>query len=534
GESFVLRATVVATRAGPARLSLFREDSLLEERSVDLVAGDNVVEFPQTAGDPGLSRYRLEVDAAGDSVAANDTGYAAVSVDGPAKILLAEGTAGNGAALAAALRAGSLQVDVIKAADLPALDRLSTYSATVLVDVDSRSLAAEQVGALGAATRDLGRGLVVIGGDRSYALGGYRDSELEKLLPVISDIKDPKRRQSVAEVLAIDSSGSMAACHCRDGNNGIASGDNFLDGGVNKTDISRAAATRAVEALGPEDQVGVLAFNTEQQFVVPLQRNPSAEVVEEGLRKLSPAGGTDLTNPLLTAAAELRKAQASLKHIVLFTDGFTSEGGLHALENQARALAEEGITVSVLATGEGASEELRKVAEAGRGRFYPGRDLEQIPQIMMQEAALASRSLVNEGEYYPRVLAQGGPVAGLTEAPALLGYLGTTAKGPAATLLDVGAEHDPLLATWRTGLGKVTAWTSDASQRWSKRWAVWGGYGAFWSGVVKDAFPLGGSEGAGIRAEVSGGRLRVSAESEGPWPDGAQASAHVATPDGRG
>ena len=288
GESFVLRATVVATRAGPARLSLFREDALLEERTVDLVAGDNVVEFPQTAGDPGLSRFRLEVDAPGDAVAANDTGYAAVSVEGPAKILVAEGSSGTGAALTSALRAGGLQVDVVAAPDLPALDRLSTYSATVLVDVDSRSLAAEQVGALSAATRDLGRGLVVIGGDRSYALGGYRDSELEKLLPVISDIKDPKRRQSVAEVLAIDSSGSMAACHCRDGNNGIADGGNFLDGGVNKTDISRAAATRAVEALGPEDQIGVLAFNTEQAFIVPLQRNPSAEVVEEGLRRLSP------------------------------------------------------------------------------------------------------------------------------------------------------------------------------------------------------------------------------------------------------
>ena len=532
GESFLLRATVVATRAGPARLSLFREDALLEERTVDLVAGDNVVEFPQTAGDPGLSRYRLEVDAAGDSVAANDTGYAAVSVDGPAKILVAEGTSGSGAALAGALRAGGLLADVVAAPDLPALDRLSTYAATVLVDVDSRSLSAEQVGALSAATRDLGRGLVVLGGDRSYALGGYRDSELEKLLPVISDIKDPKRRQSVAEVLAIDSSGSMAACHCRDGNNGIADGGNFLDGGVNKTDIARAAAARAVEALGPEDQVGVLAFNTEQAFIIPLQQNPSAAVVEEGLRKLSPAGGTDLTNPLLKAAEALRKAQASLKHIVLFSDGFTSPGGLATLENQARALAEEGITVSVLATGEGASEELRKVAEAGRGRFYPGRDLSEVPQLMAQEVVLASRDFVNEGEFFPRVVGGGPAVDTLAESPPLLGYLATTAKPTAETQLRVGADDDPLLASWRVGLGRATAWTSDASARWSKHWAAWGGYTAFWSAVVKDTLPLGGAEGTAVQAEVDGERLTITAESDQPWPDGATATARVAGPGG--
>jgi hypothetical protein len=99
----------------------------------------------------------------------------------------------------------------------------------------------------------------------------------------------------------------------------------------------------------------------------------------------------------------------------------------------------------VLATGAGPGSELQSVADAGHGRFYPGRDLEQVPQIMMQEAALASRNLVSEGEFFPRVLSEAAAVAGLTESPALLGYLATTAKSSAATLLDVGADHDPLL-----------------------------------------------------------------------------------------
>ena len=532
GESFRVRATITATSAGTAHLTLQRDGATVEERTVEVRAGDTVVDFEQPPGAEGIHRYRLSVEGPGDGVPENDVGFAAVRVGGRERVLLVEGAPGDGAELASALRSSGLPVDVVQAVHLPGVEQLSTYSATVLVDVDARSLSADQVQALGAATRELGRGLVVLGGDRSYSLGGYLGSELEKLLPVESEIKDPIRRQTVAEVLAIDTSGSMGACHCNPGGTDggmIAPGRGA--GGVNKTDISRAAAARAISVLSAQDEVGVLAFNTEQRWVVPLQQLPAADVVERGLQGLSPGGGTNIHNPLEAAADALRASKAKLKHIILFTDGWTNQTGL---AEQAARMYEDGITVSVLATGEGPGDELEKVAEAGHGRFYPGRDLEQIPQIMMQEAALASRSLVNEGEYYPRVLAQSGPVAGLTEAPALLGYLGTTAKGPAASLLDVGPDRDPLLATWRTGLGKVTAWTSDASQRWSKRWAVWGGYGAFWSGVVKDAFPLGGAEGAGIRAEVAGGRLRVSAESEEPWPDGAQASAHVATPDGRG
>jgi Mg-chelatase subunit ChlD len=530
GEAFEVRATITATSAGDVHLTLQRDGTTVEQRTVAVEAGDTVVDFEQPPGTEGVHRFRLSVEGAQDGVPENDVGFAAVRIGGRERVLVAEGANGNSRELVAALRSSGLPVDVVQAVRLPGVEQLSTYSATVLVDVEAQSLSPDQVQALGAATRELGRGLVVVGGDRSYSLGGYLGSELEKLLPLESEIKDPIRRQSVAEVLAIDTSGSMGACHCNpNGTDGGMIAPGRGGGGINKTDISRAGAARAISVLSAQDEVGVLAFNTEQRWVVPLQQLPAADVVERGLQGLSPGGGTNIHNPLEVAAKALRDSKAKLKHIILFTDGWTNQEGLAA---QAARMYEEGITISVLATGEGPGDELKSVAEAGHGRFYPGRNLEQVPQIMMQEAALASRNLVNEGEYFPRVLAQSGPVGGLTESPALLGYLGTTAKASAATLLDVGTDHDPLLATWRIGLGKVTAWTSDASQRWSKRWAAWGGYTGFWSAVVKDAFPLGGSQGAGIRAEVSDGRLRVSAESEQPWPDGAEASAHVATPGG--
>lgn len=536
GEAYTVRATVVASSAATVRLRWERDGRTVEERVADLPAGRSVVELAQVAGPEatgGLTRYRLDVAAADDAQRENDAGFAASQVQGPPRVLVAEGMAGEGSGLAAALRAGGITTELVPIAALPPLDALATYSSIVLVDVDARTLTAPQVASLGAVARDLGRGLVVVGGDRSYALGGYLGSELEKLLPVVSDVTDPKRRPSVAQVLAIDSSGSMGACHCSPGGfNGLPGGGNRTDGGgVNKTDISRAAAARTIAGLGANDQVGVLAFNTEQRWVIPLQQLPAEDVVTKGLRQLTPAGGTNLTLPLKEAGEALKASNASLRHIILFTDGFTSAAGLEVLAAQAAQLASQGITVSVLATGEtGAAENLARVAEAGRGRFYNETDLSEVPQLMMQESILASRSLVNEGEFYPKVTSVAAPVRDLRQAPAVLGYVASTARPTSQVHLRVGTEDDPLLASWQLGLGKVTSWTSDASARWSQRWATWEGYTAFWSTVVKDTFPL--ATGAGsARARISGGRLEVAVDAADPWPDGSVATARVVGPD---
>jgi len=533
-EAIGLRAVVVATDPGSATLFLERDGAAVEERAVDLAAGENVVTFTQPAAQSGVARFRLRVFTAEDRVPENDIAYAAVEIEGPARVLVAEGTAGEAGALVAALRAGGLGVDVTPAADLPAIDVLASYSSTVLANVDARSLRPEQVAALGVASRELGRGLVVVGGDQSFALGGYRDSELEALLPVDSEVTDPKRRQPVAEVLALDTSGSMGACHCANGNpNGLATGRNRAGGGVNKTDISRAGAARAIAALSATDQVGVLAFNDDQKMVIPLQQVPSEAEVRRGLATLRPDGRTNLNAGLARAATELKNVKARLKHIILFTDGFTAPNNLTQLIGQARTLASEGITISVVATGEGATEELRQVAEAGKGRFYPGRDLNEVPEILMQEAVLASRSFINEGSFFPKIVGISEAVRDLTAAPPLLGYLATTAKPKASTALRIGDDEDPLLSSWTPGLGRVTAWTSDASARWGQQWAGWSGYSGFWSAVVKETFPAVGATGATLRATVEGDRLRLALEGEAVWPEGATATARVSAPGGR-
>lgn len=525
GESVPITVDLDSTLSGPAVVKLRRDGELIGTQQVDLVAGTQTLRFEDVADATGPRRYQVDVESRLDSVGQNNTGFAAIEVAGPPRVLMIEGARNAGVELAGALRAGQLDVDVVQVADLPDVTELVSYSSLVLVDVDQRQLTDRQVGALTGAVRDAGRGLVTIGGNQSYGLGGYYTSELESLLPVISEILDPERRQTVAQVLAIDTSGSMGACHCADGQ--FAS--NRFDGGVNKTDISRAAAARTIEALSENDEVGVLAFDVEDKWIIDLQKLPAQDVVNQGLASLNPDGGTNPSTSLMTSAAALRESNAALKHIILFTDGFTSTAILEQLADEAADLSAEGITVSVVATGEGATKELSEVAAAGQGRFYPGRDLQQIPEIIMDEAVLASRDFVNEGSFLPTVTSARPAVANLTASPPLLGYIATTAKPGASTLLRIGPDDDPLLSTWQVGLGTSTSWTSDASARWSQQWANWDGYVGFWSNVVRDTFPVVSD---GTTAVVDDGvlRIRVEGDTAAAFGDDATAIARITDP----
>ncbi len=530
GEAVPVTVRVASPVRVDAEVTLRRGDAVVGVQTLTLDAGTTTVTFVDTASDLGVMRYQVEVDALGDSVAANDLGFAAVPVEGAARVLVVDGRSGAGDGLIAALDAGDIGYDRVGPGAIPAIDGLAQYASIVLVDVDRRDLADRQVQDLTAAVRDLGRGMVVIGGLHSYALGGYRDSDLEELLPVISEITDPLRRQTVAEVLAIDTSGSMDACHCdEEGNNGLGGG-NRIGGGVSKTSIARNAAARAIGALGATDQIGVLSVDANDTWLIDLQQRPSQAVIDEGLSQLVPEGPTFVDTVLSTSAAALRESDASLRHIIFFSDGFTEPSTLARLADEAAGLFEEGITVSVVATGEGAAEELRPIAEAGGGRFYPGRNLEQLPDIIVQEAILASRDFVNEGDFAPIVTSTAPPVASLTEAPRLSGYVATTAKPTSRVDLRIGPDEDPLLASWRIGLGRVSAWTSDGNDRWAAPWAAWDGAPDQWAAIIKETFPVTGE--GGVSARIEDGQLQLRLVGVDPWADGATATVRVATPSG--
>ncbi len=500
GETVPVEVTVQATASGPGTVTVTSGEQVFEIQT-ELLVGANRITFEVPAGEKGTLPIRAEVSAGFDAVVENNSSEVIVEVLGPAAVAIVEGTVGDGGELARALEAADMAVDTLAA--VPSAAELLNYDAVVLVNVPAP--ADVQAADLASFVEDLGRGLLVVGGDNAFGLGDYSSTKLEEILPVSSDPDDLIRRQPVAEVLVIDTSGSMADCHCGGGEH-----DPSQQGGVNKTDISRAGAGLAISALQDSDRVGVLAFTSGTRWALPLAAKPDQSTVAEALNSLTPEGDTEITQALRVALEELKNAPEEIRHIVLFTDGWGNDTNLLSVSQE---IADAGITLSVLGTGEGSGENLRRAAALGGGQFYPGRDLQAIPDIFIEETLRVARPLIAEGAFLPSLGAVSQVTVGLTATPALRGYVLTKSKPTAAVPLELG-PGDPLFATWQRGLGRAAVWTSDATTRWSADWVSWEGFSDFWGRMVSDVLPPGRDTPPSVR--LDGGTLEIEYQATVP------------------
>ncbi len=526
-ETVELRVRIRATAAQLVTVALQRDGVEVDRRLVDAPAGDAEVSFLQPAGDAGLVRWSASVSGPSNGVTQNDRARASTRVEGSAEVLVVEGAPGEGQQFADVLSATGARVTVVPPEELPDLTGLAASDAVVLVDVPDSSLSRAQVASLVTATRQLGTGLLTLGGTSSYGAGDYLGSDLEALLPVLSEVKDPKRRSKVAQVFAVDVSGSMGACHCAEDG---ADQNGRHDGGVEKSAIAREAATLALGGIAPGDELGVIALDDRARWLMDLAPVGDGSAARDRLAAIDHgAGPTNLAPGLTESAKRLRESDASLRHIVLFTDGFEDQQRLAALASEAGQLREEGITVSVMGTGEGSAKELRRIADEGGGRFYPGRDLQALPDLLLEETKVVSRQLIVEGEFLPEISSAAPEVSSLESAPPVLGYVASTARPTATQHLRVGAEQDPLLASWQVGLGKVASWTSDGGGRWAGGWTGWDGAPQFWAGVLRSVAK---SPQGTIAVHFDRGSATVTANFDRDVPDGATVTATVTSPSG--
>src|SRR6516165_12051289 len=120
----------------------------------------------------------------------------------------------------------------------------------MLSNVPATAMSTRQMNNIRTYVQELGGGLIMLGGDQAFGLGGYYKTTIEEILPVRSDFEKEKEKPSLAMVLVIDKSGSM--------------------GGV-KIEMAKEAAKSAVELLGASDKVGVIAFEGETYWIAEVQ-----------------------------------------------------------------------------------------------------------------------------------------------------------------------------------------------------------------------------------------------------------------------
>ncbi len=527
GDTFEIQVRVNSTQETAATLRLLGDGAVLKEEPVRLRQGENTFTVSVTVPERGFRTFTASVSTAtgADTTFQNNELSAFTDVAGPAAALILEGAPGEGAALAAALEAGGLQVTVLPADQAPAdLPSYASYDATVLINVPASTLGQTML-TLQSYVRDLGRGLITVGGDSSYGLGGYFNTPLEETLPVRMDIQDPQNLPQLSVDFTIDKSGSMGRCH-GDGSGSRAQ----IESGLPKTDLAKEATYQAIQLLGPSDEVGIVAFDDEAVWIAPTLPLSEQPDIAAALAAIQPEGGTNIYAGLSAAVDSLVQARGRVKHIILITDGWSNTGDFDALLQQ---MAENSITLSIIGAGGGAAEFLEELAERGGGRFYAVTDPHEIPAIFLKETKLSLRAYIVEGDI---PLAAGAPspiMEGIAAVPPLRGYISTTPKATAQTVL-LSDRAEPVLAQWQYGLGRSVAWTSDAKNQWAAEWVSWAEFSRFWTQTVRWASAApGGDVDVDLDRHVGGTRVTVdSAGPTGAFRNDLETTVSVLGPDG--
>lgn len=529
-ETFRLEIDAESTTAIEATLRVLGDGTLVHEEIVRLQPGMNHYVIRLRAEEPAFTRYRVQLAPIGavDTFPQNNELAAFTEIVGQPRILVVAGSgvdrAGNplpdeASYLIDALSASGLSVDRVTPSGLtPSSSELASYAAVLLVNVNARDLSPRKMEGLQLYVRDLGGGLVAIGGPQSFGMGGYFGTLLEETLPVNMQIEDQERFPAVSLVLVIDRSGSMSA----------------TENGVSKIQLAAEGGVRALELLNDFDELTIIPVDEAPNAIIgPVTAANRDEAIGQ-MRQMAAGGGGIYVRRGLEAAAQILEASENpVRHIVVLADGADAEQK-EGVPELIERLTGEGITVSMISIGMGPDTAwLQGMAEIGNGRFHFTDQAANLPQIFTQETMAIQRNYVIEERFFPVETAAGPILAGIHETPPLYGYVGTSPKATAQISL-VTHLGDPLLATWQYGLGRSLAWTSDATSRWAIDWVRWDGFASFWNQALRWTFGArqAGGLAATVRFDGKMAWLTVDAQQGGAYLNDLTLQANVVDPTG--
>lgn len=455
-------AVIVFSRSEKgATVSLETSSARLASRELTLVPGFTRVPFEIELPDAGLVDLQARIESAEDPFGVNDVRIETVSVAEAPRVLYVEGYPASARYLRDALQSEGLEVTVRSGDNLAGVS-WSGFDAVILSDLSIENLDEEAMRALESYVRDEGGGLIFAAGETSYGEEGYSDTIIERILPV--EFRVEEKWKDLSLIIVLDKSYSMYG---------------------RKIALAKEATKAALDLLEETHRFGVITFDWNPYTTIPLQLASDKELIKDGISRIQASAQTNIYPALERAFEQLQESPSKVKHVILLSDGKTYPDDYQELVDR---MADEEITVSTVAVGEEADQELlADIAEWGNGRSYFIRDAARVQQIFIEETQIALEATLIEESFEPVVKREIEAFRGieLDTAPALKGYVSTLAKDTAEVILEAQNE-DPLLARWRYGIGRSVMFTSDVKNRWATDWLEWEGYGKFWAQLVRE------------------------------------------------
>ena len=518
GQAVPLSWIVDAEVPGPIDWLLLVDGEEFSRGRAGLQAGRNRIGISVDAGGGGFREVEVRAFGPGGEALPWLGAGAAFEVSGSASVLVVSSGASSGGNQAVSPIVGALGAQGMAAlaggvADLPRdAAGYAGLTAVVLDDVPALELSDAQQSALSAFVAS-GGGLLVVGGPSSFGRGEYYATALEDLLPVSTDSRQRLFFTRASLLFVIDHSASMAE----------------EVGGQTKQMAAMRGVEAAIRELNPDDEVGVISFDSEPTWVLPFTPASRTVVIDQAIAGIPEGGGTDLGAAIMEGIRGFGEPGPTKRHIILLSDGLSSSADLVSL---SAALQATGISLSSVAIGSHVDESLLSGLAAANGGMYYRVEADKVPRILDQETLRLTRELIQTGPVAAEAAAGlsgtagaagAAIVAGLSSAPPLGGYLLTKAKPLASVWLSAalpggGGRRDPILATWRYGAGRVAAFTADSGARWLASWRGRPEYGRLWAQTLRAIERP--APAAGLRSSVELGASVARLAVEARRPDG--------------
>ena len=501
-QAYQVTAVISSSRNTVGTVRLYLNGEFIREKGVQLQAGKNSVSItvPGPLVKSGFHKLRVVVESPDDLIFSNNVAESFCYAHGIPKVLYLEGDLPNRRFLQEALTNVNLtpqqRIDLV-IGDVNALpqDILSMhgYDALILSNIARQDLSNTQMLMIENAVKEGGLGFIMIGGENSFGAGGYRDTPIERALPVDMDITHKKVVPNGALVLILHT------CEFPDGNR-----------------WAKIISKKAIDVLSPFDLAGILyySWNTRESWLFPLKPVVNKMKMFQLIEQVSP-GDMPSFGPTLNAANQaLITARAGKKHIIVISDGDPTPPSL-ALMQQIKQNKISISSVVIRPHGGQDTGKMRYLSQYTGGQYHRIDNPKALPAIFIKEALTVKRSLIFESDagFTPRLAYHTDIVRGFAagEFPRIYGYVVTSAKPLASVPLYIQHEEqkDPLLAHINYGLGRSVAFTSDAKNRWSADWIAWEKYQKFWVQTVRWALRKIERSGFQIATSVSRGKGHI-------------------------
>lgn len=433
--------------------------------TVTAEAGFNTVRMPLPSDEAGVFEYNASVEAENDFSDRNNAVKFVQTVEEELRVLLVSGSEADCKSVEKTYAEyASVDAYVVNGRNnrVPfTLEALTVYDEIVLSNVDVREIANANafVDSLDIVVSQYGKSLVAIG---DISLQNDKDdpvyTKLAEMMPVRYGSANKDGR---LYTIVLDVSHSMYM--------------------ATKFTIAKEAAIKLLSVLEDDDYVCLVTFSGEIKSTPVDKVKRCKNDLIEYINKLTTSHATDIGGGL-NKALEVISANERVGQVMLISDGLSVDNRYDALEI-TQNLADVGVVISAIDVyipstdpkGDGLATMKAIAAKAG-GRFYQISDVKNVDSLVYGDVAEEVTDAVvrRDSTVYIENL-KDSVVDGFTSFPKVSAFVKTAKKDDAVAPITIDYPQAikktvPLYAYRQHGNGKVSSWTSAASNGWTALW----------------------------------------------------------------